>query len=146
MRPLVRYRVDHLKRQSTSLYSIPYLSNPQIVIALLFSCSMTCQNGELLSQERVVCRGQNPKCSEFDACIQIQRHGNEQCCIDLVLFLYIAFVEHRPQSLSKESNKGEFVLFFFLFKSWPTSLMHFREKEYCIKPPGERRPCIHTIG
>ena len=62
----------------------------------------------------MVCRGQNPKRSEFDACIQIQRHGNEQCCIDLVLFLYIAFVEHSPQSLCKESNKGEFVLFFSL--------------------------------
>ena len=138
----MRYRVEHLKRQSTSPYSITYLSNPQIVIVLLLSCSMACQNGKLLSQERVVCRGQNPK---FDACIQIQRHGNEQCCIDLVLFLYIAFVEHSPQSLSKESNKGV-RSFFFLFKSWPTSLMHFREKEYCIKPPGERRPCIHTIG
>ena len=57
-----------------------YFSNPQIVIALLFSCSMACQNCTLLSQERIDCREKNPEWKKLDAYIQIQCHGNGQSC------------------------------------------------------------------
>ena len=57
-----------------------HFSNPQIVIALLFSCSMACQNCTLLSQERMDCREKNLIWKNLDAYIQIQCHGNGQSC------------------------------------------------------------------
>ena len=57
-----------------------YFSNPQIVIALLFGCSVACRDGTLLSQERMDCRHKNPDWVNLDAYIQIQCHGNEQSC------------------------------------------------------------------
>ena len=58
-----------------------YSSNPQIVIALLFGCSVACRNGTLHSRRRVDCRRQNqPKYGKLDAYIQIRCHGNGQSC------------------------------------------------------------------
>ena len=57
-----------------------YFSNPQIVIALLFGCSVACKNVTLVSQGRIECRGEGPERLRSDAYIQIQCHGNEQSC------------------------------------------------------------------
>ncbi|XP_067020421.1 uncharacterized protein [Acropora muricata] len=51
-----------------------------IVMALLFGCSVACENVALVSQGRIECRGEGPERPKSDAYIQIQCHGNEQSC------------------------------------------------------------------
>ena len=58
-----------------------YFSNPQIVIALLFGCSVACRIGTLTSRRRLDCRREDePRYGKLDAFIQIRCHGNEQTC------------------------------------------------------------------
>ena len=68
-------------RESSCLHFLCiYFSNPQIVIALLFGCSVAWKDCTLFSKERMDCRNKNSNWTYLDAYIQIQCHGNGQSC------------------------------------------------------------------